>query len=1048
MSAEEATREVSYTALGIQWSPRYVPWRDAVPADQFIVQQHSKKNGRGFAPVTKKQLYRLLEKNNGIYEIFSGERDYPRKLYADIDFKMPEEGLNQEEYIKGLVETIREYFPEAEFAISGSATKEKASYHLISTNYKIDTPEQMSNVKALYKYIKENENEAFDPCAMNNVQVLKCVGQSKPQKPIQEAITHKGNLTAHLVLHGIDDTFKSIPNLPKMTQKAQMAIKKEKLTLADDTPLMDLPVPKEMPSWEELGETEHATTILSFIPTHDEKGKELDHIHRFKVCSYCVATGVPKAMFLKWVSKTSNVEDWKRTWERQVKRYEAMDKDDPTRLTKYWGRKYLQKFYPNLKPSETWFGKFRSQFRVDENERVMCVVEDKLTAETFDEYRTKYLSLAYPMGHGKTYALLNWLRQHPSKTFCYVVPRITLANDIYNRMTGGVNPIDVKLYNEHCGRFKSEKKELLGDSSKTRNLIICLNSLHYLTDRDKMFDYIIFDEIETTMTAFAGSAGIDKYGKEFMKPKIKKANLKVLATLFQSAEKVIGMDAFLTKRYINLCELIDPTHKGEHIVLNRTPREEKVRRVEQIKGGKMDGTLQKIAEEIAMGGKVFVFYPYKDGDKQHRSMETTMEIIAYLVREKTGSDEFVRGVDYECYNGDTDAKVKDTLKDVNGFWGEMKLVMCNSTITAGVSYDSKVHQKFSSVYLFISGFSNPRDIAQVSMRCRQLETDVIYTQYIGGAEAEAWEDDTELYDLSYYTQMYKDTIIELSSPLKRTVELFFTLADFDVSQSTALTLDEEVRNDIVETIEANVAEKSWENIPDMEQGECEELVKRIYLYRDGTAMERCGLKKYSFNKLFKEDTPESVKASMWNEGLYKMVLMAEKAKQDEKSFEILLAEANEWEFFPEIEEGRADNMDIIVPDEARDKMREECKGRYNEDTTQLVRLMCATYNAKYGKMIIEKKIREGKVMKNGNVKKHCYYKSVDKLSEYNHYADKWGKWLVIEAEVPEDTLTVPEEIDVEMVAYEEHLKKEMEKKMEEMRQKKKEGMRRLGVVSN
>lgn len=1014
MSAQEATRQVKYTALGIQWSPTYKEWRDAIPADHYIVQQITKKNGNGFAPITKKQLYRLLEKNNGIYEIMYGERDYPRKLYADIDFKTPEEGFNQDEYIKGLVETIREYFPEAEFAISGSATKEKASYHLISTNYKIETAEQLSNVKALYSYIKTNVNSAFDPCAMNNVQVLKCVGQGKPNREPQSAITHKGNITAHLVLHGIDENFRPIPSLPNMTPKAQEAVRTEKPLLADDTPLMDLPVPKDMPSWEDIVKPEHATTLLSFIPTHDEYGDKQKHIHRVKVCSYCVASGVPKAMFLSWVSKTSDVEKWKRQWDFQQKRHEQMTEDTP-RMNQFWARKYLTKFYPNFHPSETAFSKFRSQFLLEDCERVKCVIEDNLDEDTFDRCKTKYVSLAYPMGHGKTHALLNWLRQHPSKSFCYVVPRITLAQDIYKRMNDPINPIDVKLY-KHLGRFKSEKKELLCDSSKSKNIIICLNSLHYLMDRDKMFDYIIFDEIETTMSAFAGSAGIDKFGKEFMKPTVKKTNLMVLKSLFQSAEKVIGMDAFLTKRYINLCELIDPTYTKKHVVLNRTPRTETVRRIEQIKGAKMDGTLQKIAEEIANGGKVFVFYPYKTGDKQHRSMETTLEIIAYLVREKTGCDDFVRGVDYECYNGDTDEKVKDTLEEVNAYWSEMKLVMCNSTITAGVSYDD--HNKFSSVYLFISGFSNPRDIAQVSMRCRQLETDVIYTQYIGGTKAEAWEDDTMLMDMSYYSQMYNDTVIENSAPLKKAVELFFTKADFDTSQSSALTLEDEVRKDVIEMIEANVAEYSWGNIPVLEADECEELVKRMLMYRDGTAMERCSVKKYSFNKLFKEDAPEEVKAVMWNEGLYKIVALAEKAKNDEKSFERLIAEANDWTFFPNIDECRGDNIKLKLPDEARERIMSEWRGRFGEDTTQVIRLLCAVYNAKYGKHLIQrtykydgeekKKAKKAKIEgKEKKIYKHAYYKSGIHNAEWEECVKSYGCWLLLDDE-REDTLSIPE----------------------------------------
>jgi len=985
---------VYHTSYGFNWLPRNKTWRDKIPANEFMISQQSAKTGHTFTSATKEDILKLIKKNRGLYEVFL-TRDYPRKLYADIDFKNPPTDFNQEEYLEKLIGTFREYIPNVEFAISGSVRDDKASYHLVSTNYTIDNEEQMSNIKALYTYIKQNVNDAFDPIPMNSYNEFKFVGQSKPTKPVQAPITHKDDIEAHLVLHGITDKFKSIPQFSNLPKKARTAIKKIKTARADDTPIMDLPVPEDL-DWEALIKPENATQLLHYIPADVPTD---GHIHRVKICNYCINNNVSKSHFLKWISQVKDGKDRKEKysyiWDYQSKQ------TGNVKLTQAWARKYLLKFYKNLNPSDVNYEKFLKQMNPVEDASTQHKIEDKLSGRTFDDLKYKFISLAYPMGFGKTEAIMDWLLSHPEKTFCYIVPRITLAEDIYTRMTN--RGIRVSLYKD-IGHNKTEKAELLCKSSVCRNIIICLNSIHHLINRDEEFNYLLFDEVETTMSAFVGS-GIDKLGKEFIRPVIKQKCLSVIQQNIQSAEKVIALDAFLTQRYINFCKAIDPemdrmlrvkkkdgevvlTARRKHIILNATPKEEPIRNVVQLKTN-VDGVLRQIANDICEGKKVFVFYPFKTGNKQNRSMDTTMEIIAYLVREKGVFPTFERGVDYQAYNSETDDKIRKEIGNVNEMWLDYQMVMCNNTITAGVSYVA--NNPFDSVYLMIAPFNNARDIAQVSMRCRQLVSKTIYIKYLGGETKDMFEDDTQLMNMSFYTQMYNDSIIEFLCPLKRAVELFFQKANFDVSQSAIQTEKEEALKDILENIELGMGEYEWDIIPDIEEVEGRELIKRHMTYADATTMERYMLRKLAFRKEFKDDADPNGMKYLWNEGLLKLVKEARNAKEDPASFENILSKANEWSFFPDFDYGRADKIKIDFPQEAREKIFMEWKGRFGNETNEIVRLLKSVYNSKYGQTIIKQVKVLGRV----------YYGSGERVGEFDNIVSNAIDWIVPEEKVEE-----------------------------------------------
>ena len=111
------------------------------PSDHVIVHSQTQKYGRMWGFTNNLSLLKLLEKNHGIYEVMT---TFPFKVYFDIDKKV---GGNGNEYLAKIKKDIQIYFPHCEFAVSGSITDEKTSFHIVLNNYMIHNEEERNHVK-------------------------------------------------------------------------------------------------------------------------------------------------------------------------------------------------------------------------------------------------------------------------------------------------------------------------------------------------------------------------------------------------------------------------------------------------------------------------------------------------------------------------------------------------------------------------------------------------------------------------------------------------------------------------------------------------------------------------------------------------------------------------------------------------------------------------------------------------------------------------------------------------------------------------------------
>ena len=111
-----------------------------------VIWHNSEKYGNMWTNVNDKDLLRLTEKDNGIYEVIY---KYPHKVYFDIDADNKDYDI-----LKKITPKIKELFKDADICISGSKSKIRQSYHITLNNYLIKNDEDRQKIKALVKYFK------------------------------------------------------------------------------------------------------------------------------------------------------------------------------------------------------------------------------------------------------------------------------------------------------------------------------------------------------------------------------------------------------------------------------------------------------------------------------------------------------------------------------------------------------------------------------------------------------------------------------------------------------------------------------------------------------------------------------------------------------------------------------------------------------------------------------------------------------------------------------------------------------------------------------
>lgn len=770
--------------------------------NEILVHSQSKKYGRMWGCMQSEKLVSMIQKNYGLYEVIS---HYPHKIYFDIDCKVEQKYSNEEfkNFIDNTLIHLEPFFPNAEYAISGSSTEMKASLHIVLQNYIIHNEAEKEQLKHIVKYIYDNLDKNYDWKVYTKNRNMKCINQSKDDGRIQEIIENN-DYKAHLITCFMPDyPLPFIANIPEEIKEVIEIEKSKKTFDFAELPKMNLKISTEIDFYDL-----NPSQILDLLPID----KSFNHSYTHLVARFCHYNGLSFETFWKWIEpkhieKKKDLLSEKARW---LWNFNNLHKFPQVSIDKI--KNILCHYYPNLK-KDIHYRKFCDTFNFNTN------LIKKIPTISQAEFYTpeKYAVFNIGMGGGKTFQTAEFLKIN--LPFCWIAPNRALAHNTYNRLE------EANINISHYDKFKTKDKKN-GCLKDETNLIIVANSLHYL--QDKTYDILVIDEIETL---------IDKWFGNFMQNK--KENWNVFLNIIRNAKKVILLDAFITTKTLNLINAIESNSKDENIIIFERQHEPTTRTINYI--ADFEKMIQNIIEDLKNGLKLFIFYPYKNQSKMYENV-ISMDNLYKMLTEKTGTE----GI---FYNADIDDKIKVGLKNVNTAWGDKKFIITNSIITCGVNYEK---EDFDKEYLFISSFSIPRDIIQVSYRPRFLSSGIINVSYVGKMnQINTWETDTHIMNCSIYEKMTRDILIEKKTPLRKTFQLFCNKAHY--SQVTDKNkINEQLQKEITDMLINYGNGFSYLGIPDIDFS-YEEIIQEKLFAGEATMIEKFMLQKYFFKKKFIND---------------------------------------------------------------------------------------------------------------------------------------------------------------------------------------------------
>ena len=759
-----------------------------------VIWSKTKKNGNMWADVSNSQLLKLLEKDNYIYEVIHA---FPHKLYFDIDADNKDYDIYEK-----IVPEINKLFPDADIAVSGSKSDIRQSYHIILNNYLIKNENDRQLMKSIVKYLKNNFNDSFDDKVYTKNRNMKCINQSKEDGRIQ-AIIFNDELQKHFITTFINGADYPIPTFEVTQPEVKLAIDidtvQTKKFNVGELPKLKLELPED-----------NKFNINDFTPKEALKilpiNKSFAHKYTHYIARFCFYNDITFDEFYGWYKNKNESKDaynkWKYHWANMNKFPEVSIVQIMTLILKY---------YPSIR-NEKHFQQFQQLFKIKDVMRV-----DELNQDIFNN-TSKFLCINTGMGSGKTFQTIKYLKD--KEDFIWITPNIALAQNTTQRLrTDGIN---ISYYKDF--RKVADKAENIHKQNK---LMICINSLHYTNDTK--YKIVVIDEIETVLNKWFNNETLEE---------TKKTNWNRFIDILKNADKVIFLDAFTSKLTIDFINSIT-SHLTENIINYDIIELKKslVNRNVNFKSS-FESWCGSIINTLKENKKVFIFYPFKDGNSTYTSMENLKAIFEKNTNKK--------GI---CYNGDTDDKILKTLDDVNTHWNNADFVMTNNKINVGINYEKF---DFDSVYLSIAGFSSPRDIIQVSYRCRHINSNNIFVCYLNTQTTNAvFKNDSYLVDnCPIYNELVKNILIEKKSPLKTTFNYFCNLAHYKIKYSQEIInkdLDDTIKK-LFDDVELGY---SYNTIKDINDIELEVLQQKMYAM-DATLDDKMAIKKYFYKKQFKK----------------------------------------------------------------------------------------------------------------------------------------------------------------------------------------------------
>jgi len=862
-------------------------------ADEIPLCFITKKDGRGWAAVSKEDYLRLCSKNHGIYEII--RPDAQRKVYFDVDMK----GGGGECNLETIKEKILEKFPDALFAISGSITEVKTSYHIVLLNYHFNSQDDQHK---MMRWINTLTYLGVDNCVYTKNRLMKCVNQSKPDGRVQADMS--GNsIEEHSILFVKDDgSSKDANQLVCWGDDIDIdATTGEKVKRVDilNLPQLNLPNPEDF-DWFEA----HPRDILNVIPNNSQHTEStLDHNTTWKVMLWARENKLSFEEFWVWCKQSDN------------------DIERMGRYHHYWIRgghspgiffikTILERFYPNITRDRS-SEKFLKSFEI-ENE--ILSKGQFLTKEDLNRTE-KFILLTGSMGSNKTGSVIEKL--DPKKKILWLTPRITLTHNTLERIAASKKGLDFKNYLDFTTPGKRKEIETL------KHLSCCLPSL-WMTG-DQMYDIVVIDEIETLSMMWQGNRGGPGANKIEM-------NFPRFRDIIKNAKKVYIMDAFINARTPQLLKDIDP--KGRVIAI-KNPEPPQPRYFIGVPDSKT--WVAEIGAQLRAGKNLFIFYPFVDSSPKHISMDQLVQTLSIV----SGLPE----TDFIHYHSKQPASVKKTTQNVNEVWATKRCVVTNTTITVGVNFDI---EHFDSIYAYYANWVSQRDFTQVLFRCRTIRTNNIYIFREGGKGRSSPWIHSNLSDPIYRNMLagLKYEFNSVGSVGSKDVFKYFAWRANIQFKGQIEESSKKVKDHVDEIIKKSECLFRWDRIDDISFLQYENKLSQIINSWTTSIDTGLQVRKYIFKRLFHDSTPEDVIAEVWNahrfqavDGIHALINADAEISPETRIVKSIFSDNNAVETF-ELPKHPSWNYNI---DEVRESFETRVVGEQAQHNSQLVSNILKAY---------------------------------------------------------------------------------------------------------
>ena len=553
-----------------------------------------------------------------------------------------------------------------------------------------------------------------------------------------------------------------------------------------------------------------AEELLDILPLCEKD----DHKYTHQCARFCFYNGLSFAQFLEWRRQKrelieADIKRWEYHWDK-LENFPTVSMDTM--------RYTILNFYPNL-ISNKHFRKFKKQFDIHED-----ALQKKIETLSQNEFTTddKYVIINTQMGSGKTTQSIDYLRDKES--FIWMTPLISLAQNTKHRLNE--ENIECKFYKD-C-KNKSDKEEL----DECDKLIICINSLLYI--KTKNYKVVVIDEIETLLNKWFNNKTLDRTKYKCWHNFIR---------IIRNADKVILLDAFTSKITTDFIKRVE-YEKYPPLLIERN-LETSNRQVQFI--NHFQKWVYEIIEDLKAGKKLFIFYPFKTG--QPKKGILSMEGFRNMLENETKT----RG---KYYHGEIDQVDTMDLYDVNNSWKDVKFIVTNTKITVGINYEGK---DFDRVYMGIAGMNSPRDILQVSYRCRHLNDELIkitfiekYNTNIDFKNDSLMLESPECTFCPIYCDLVKNILIERYTPLQEGILYMCKMAHYNIIESDSF-IDDNLKDRFKQLVKDNNIIYEYNSIEEISYEVAEDHYKPLTYAGEATQMQQIQLRKFYFDLLWVDD---------------------------------------------------------------------------------------------------------------------------------------------------------------------------------------------------